>query len=276
MPDCSNDIFSTHTQRLLGQLAHIVARKYTGPRGDPHHPESKLHSAENLMLLCAHHHQQIDSNVPEFSVEHLQNLKQRHESRIARILAEARPWRVPWSIVYYLNIPRIAMLAALQGVPLPEISIPRFAFLHELDWELAPVLYSFSTILERASVSAIPLKQVTRITSDLCAGIFSFSSSCWKKNIPSQADLTSEYKLAGTFIRDPYIYFRHKGTTVVVAINPKWITTATSFNDLTGPGKTATLDGLVQLKKYDARQDSAVFTPIIFGQRQTDVFCDYQ
>lgn len=52
-------------------------------------------------------------------------------------------------------------------------------------------------------------------------------------------------------------------------VDPRWITTSTSFNDLTQRGKTSRIDGLAQLKRIEHNSDVAVFTPLMFGLRLT-------
>ena len=41
----------------VGEQAHIRSYKTNGPRYDPDYPKSKLHTYENLILLCPTHHE---------------------------------------------------------------------------------------------------------------------------------------------------------------------------------------------------------------------------
>ena len=84
---------SNFTQKsvYLGEKAHIVGRSKNArsPRGDSELPAEARDDADNLLMLCASCHNEIDSrpNLDDFSVGRLRALKQRHESRVAQILA---------------------------------------------------------------------------------------------------------------------------------------------------------------------------------------------
>jgi hypothetical protein len=59
-------------------------------------------------------------------------MKARHEEAVAQVLSTAQPWRRHWNIIYYLNIPRLSMFAAMSGVSLNIPVVREFKFLHEL------------------------------------------------------------------------------------------------------------------------------------------------
>ena len=64
-------------------IAHIIADKPTGPRGDPVLSRQLRFELSNLMLLCDRHHRLIDhEQVDEHSVERLSRMKEQHEQRI--------------------------------------------------------------------------------------------------------------------------------------------------------------------------------------------------
>ncbi|MFJ9155151.1 HNH endonuclease [Streptomyces sp. NPDC102270] len=73
----------------LGELAHIVGRS-TGaqsPRGGHPLDLARRDDADNLMLLCASDHGEIDApgGLAAFTVEKLRRLKQVHEDRIRHL-----------------------------------------------------------------------------------------------------------------------------------------------------------------------------------------------
>jgi len=45
----------------LGEIAHIVGESVNGPRGASSLSAEERNRCENLILLCAHHHQLIDA-----------------------------------------------------------------------------------------------------------------------------------------------------------------------------------------------------------------------
>jgi len=64
-------------------IAHIVADKPTGPRGDKSLSKLLKNDISNLMLLCDPHHRLVDiADVQGHPVERLQEMKKRHERRI--------------------------------------------------------------------------------------------------------------------------------------------------------------------------------------------------
>jgi hypothetical protein len=64
-------------------IAHIIADKPMGPRGDPVLSKQLRFELSNLMLLCDRHHRLIDhEQVNEHSVERLSRMKEQHEHRI--------------------------------------------------------------------------------------------------------------------------------------------------------------------------------------------------
>lgn len=70
----------------LGELAHIVAQTASAkaPRGLDDLPTEERDRAENLLLACAHCHNDIDkkSQARRLDVDWLRGLKKRHEARI--------------------------------------------------------------------------------------------------------------------------------------------------------------------------------------------------
>lgn len=80
-PDCRQELIAEMTAAegvyLVGQEAHIVGQSPDGPRGESDLTERDTY--ENLVLLCAHHHITIDSDVSAYPVEKLLTMKADHE-----------------------------------------------------------------------------------------------------------------------------------------------------------------------------------------------------
>lgn len=74
----------------LGNIAHIVAKSFDGPRGDDPMPIPERDRHPNLMLLCTAHHQLIDSRESELTYpkERLLAMKETHEERVEKRLGE--------------------------------------------------------------------------------------------------------------------------------------------------------------------------------------------
>ncbi|MFF3645328.1 SAVED domain-containing protein [Streptomyces sp. NPDC002564] len=73
----------------LGELAHIVGRGSTvrSPRGEHPLDRAQREDADNLMLLCADQHDEVDAagGLELFTVEKLRRVKQDHEDRIRHV-----------------------------------------------------------------------------------------------------------------------------------------------------------------------------------------------
>lgn len=64
-----------------GKVCHIKGANPTGARYDPGQVEADRHHFNNLILLCANHHDVIDDDVEAYTVERLRKMKIDHESR---------------------------------------------------------------------------------------------------------------------------------------------------------------------------------------------------
>lgn len=75
----------TLTEINLAEMAHIVAFKEVGPRGDSEMRPEDIHSIDNLMLLCHDCHKLIDDNPTLYPVSTLKIYKQSHEAQILHV-----------------------------------------------------------------------------------------------------------------------------------------------------------------------------------------------
>jgi hypothetical protein len=83
-PGCSTPLISA-TGVVVGQVAHINAQSAGGPRYDASQTTEQRHGFDNLILLCAVHHIEIDAdgNLGVYTVERLSAIKQAHEEEAA-------------------------------------------------------------------------------------------------------------------------------------------------------------------------------------------------
>lgn len=78
---------SSSEKSLVGEQCHIVSGRPNGPRHDPAFPEELIDSLENLLVLCAVHHKQVDDLVDAFPALKLRQLKADHEAWVERQLS---------------------------------------------------------------------------------------------------------------------------------------------------------------------------------------------
>lgn len=82
----------TTNNAKLADIAHIVARSVSGPRGDDPMPLTERNNIGNLILACTKHHRMIDNKklVSQFPKDLLMQYKQDHEARI-HLLTDMKP-----------------------------------------------------------------------------------------------------------------------------------------------------------------------------------------
>lgn len=124
---CNKYLFKhhlTHTPGNFAQMAHIVAFKEDGPRGNTANRPPDINDIENLMLLCPEDHHFIDTHAADYSREVLQKFKQHHEERIFRLTGIKADFRT--------TIVQLKALIGGQSVAIPVADIhgavaPRYA-----------------------------------------------------------------------------------------------------------------------------------------------------
>ena len=83
---CDRPIFVQGETRLVGEIAHIRARKEGGPRFDPNQTAEDNRSVDNLIAVCKEHGDVIDAdeNLEIYMVERLHEMKREHEAKMER------------------------------------------------------------------------------------------------------------------------------------------------------------------------------------------------
>jgi SMODS-associated and fused to various effectors sensor domain len=84
----------TQAEFNAAYIAHIIADKPDGPRGDPLLSEQLKQDIGNLMLVCDAHHRLVDiADVKGHSADRLRAMKRRHEERIELLTSIAEDKR---------------------------------------------------------------------------------------------------------------------------------------------------------------------------------------
>ena len=68
----------------IGEMAHIIAKSVKGARGGED-LSGNMNSYDNLILLCANHHSEVDQNPEVYTVKKLHNIKLEHENNVASL-----------------------------------------------------------------------------------------------------------------------------------------------------------------------------------------------
>lgn len=90
-PDCKIDLVmdesETDDPSVVGEEAHIVARKKNGPRGISELTKEQRDKYNNLILLCSVHHKVIDDQETTYTIELLKQYKKEHENWVNQNLS---------------------------------------------------------------------------------------------------------------------------------------------------------------------------------------------
>ncbi len=72
---CKASVFEGEVH--IGEMAHVIAKNSGGPRGDVNNTNNN--SYDNLILLCANHHIEVDKRPSYYTVDKLKSIKRDHE-----------------------------------------------------------------------------------------------------------------------------------------------------------------------------------------------------
>lgn len=79
---CKINLFESNVN--IGEMAHIIAKSPGGARG-AEQVVGDINSYENLILLCANHHTEVDNSPSHYTTERLRSIKSEHERYIASV-----------------------------------------------------------------------------------------------------------------------------------------------------------------------------------------------
>ncbi|MGD8204428.1 HNH endonuclease [Pantoea sp. FN0305] len=116
---CKISLFENEVH--VGEMAHVIAKKSGGARGDALRINDN--SYDNLILLCANHHSEVDQNPEHFTVDLLKAIKKEHEDFIANstdfssFAANKRESDIVFLNAYFYYTPFFRMLSFLSDLP---------------------------------------------------------------------------------------------------------------------------------------------------------------
>lgn len=81
---CKISVFENSVH--IGEMAHMIAKSINGPRGGEVVVGGR-DSYDNLILLCANHHLEVDQNPYFYTTSKLREIKNDHEEYVSRVLS---------------------------------------------------------------------------------------------------------------------------------------------------------------------------------------------
>lgn len=156
-PECERDLIGKE-DNIQGEICHIVARNEGGPRWRTDFLED-IDGEENLISLCSEHHKIIDDFPEKYTEELIHQYKSEHEEIVRARMNIGEPWKVNFSQIYYMHIPRIEMLAALKGI--------NFDGEIQRDNAFSPIaaLYALCKAVSSSNISGLISKRSTLLSS---------------------------------------------------------------------------------------------------------------
>lgn len=251
---------------LVGEVAHIVAEKNDGPRGDSELDLTARNSERNLLLLCLSHHKVIDDDPNSYDVDKLLEIKNAHESWVSHNLTSNPVWDTKLHQMYYINVPRLSLLCSRYGYSLDLSHYGRIEALHELGWELNGLMGGFSKLLSAVELKAIPIEAALTQLEKMQGTYVSFDRRFRTKNI-SMPSSPSGYKTAfkSDLSKDPHIYTKIGDYKVVAYIDRRWITTTTAFCKFRPSSGQNDFAGIAFVNSVDTDAKIVSITPYVVG-----------
>lgn len=216
----------------------------------------------NLILLCDKHHKMAHKGVIDRKA--LKEHKKLLRGGSKDIDIQQKPWQSNVSQLYYINVPRLAVLSEMLGYKINQTYFEKLDSLNSLDGQLARVLYQFGTLLEKIHPLTTDLESVDPRNDDYIGLTVSYSRRFYTKFVPGYDDFVNgKYKIHGDYSKDPQIYCKIDGYKAILLIDPRWMAFTTSFvNMKAGNGKFA---GLCTIKDIYHEDEVLLATPIIIG-----------
>ena len=246
---------------FLGDVAHIHAKRDGGPRADSSLTGEERDHPDNLFLLCLDHHKVVDDHPEVYTVEKLKEIRGSHLSWVRQKLSNGTPWTNEIYNFFYINLPRMVMLAEVMGCGIDDPSLFHISDLNKLGGGYIPLMRSLRPVIERTHPNVLALDSLS-FTGDEVGVIVSFDQRFRTKNLGKA--LTKGFAgFTGDVAEDPHIYTDCNGYKVVMPIDPRWVTTSTAGVHLSsGQGL---FSGLSVVNSIDVKNKIVMCSPLLIG-----------
>ncbi len=263
-PNCYAELTDYNSDAILGNICHIRGLKRGSPRHDSNYPTEKINLYENLILLCRNHHIIVDTD--SYSVKKLLELKSNHERDLRVKQMVGNPLQLGVSTIFYLNIPRLSILAAQLGYDIDSNFLKGVGSLIETGFEIGKILQKFKTLLHSIHPNTTKLDLIQSLDKSLIGLTVLFNREFEGKNIPDVDQVEhGYYKMSSKIELTPQIFSQFENFKLILTIDPKWITTSTGFVGLDEPGVYGELTGIAIIKSVDEENQIILASPLVIG-----------
>lgn len=246
---------------FLGDVAHIHARRDGGPRADSSLSSEDRDHPDNLFLLCLNHHKLVDDHPNAYPVERLFEIKDLHLSWVQSQLANGTPWTSDIYNFFYINLPRVLMLAEVVGCKIDEPALFYVTNFNALGGGYIQLIQLVKPVIEKVHPNVITLDLLSLTDKDVGL-IVKFDKRFRTKGLGKV--LTNGFSgFTGDLRKDPHIYTDCNKYKLVMPIDPHWITTTTAGVHLSsGQG---VFSGLCVVNSIDDRNKIVLCSPLVIG-----------
>lgn len=272
-PDCRRQTSGPALEPIdkavsVGRACHIHAASLGGPRYDPSQSDDLRRSIENGIWLCAICSDLIDKNGgADYSAQTLLDWKRAAEEEARARLEQGNQidpvWAKNFSALIYVNLPRLAQIALLKGIPTALPYMPSDEYLFNID-DLggARATMAVENVIASLALRAVPLDDVIDASSDLTGLVVEFETIfhtkngiSWQHGRPSTPP--SNWK------NGPHIWTKLGKRRLVLPYDPRWITTGTAIATFRA-GKRK-LGGMALVKEGDPNEEVVLASPLLIG-----------
>ena len=247
--------------RIIGEMAHIVAQSEQGPRGHSKLDQEERDSYGNLILLCPKCHTMIDKDPDTWSVEKLLEMKREHEAWVLSRLAQGAVWQRDFLGIHYVNFFRLLCELSIQGIfmTVDGLDVNSVRSLRGLGWK--EMLYVIEVVKECIPVwrpHAVDL--FNDITDKNIGNRVKFEAFFKRKN--GAALYSKSYTWQGDIEKDPHIHCKVDKREAYFPLDPCWVTTNTAFSAFEDDDDVK-LAGLGVIKQITNKR--ILVSPLIIG-----------
>jgi hypothetical protein len=278
-PGCSRSTVgpsqsSNDRQVVTGEAAHICAASLGGARFDPKQTPEDRSSIENAIWLCGTCAGLVDKNSgADYPIYKLRHWKQQAEHKaLAAQVAPSHPqefiWDSGFAAISYINVPRLAMWSAGGGLDVDLSVLDDVANLHDLRWGLNRVLHDVRGILNEMSFQAVSIDDIPRISGDFTGATMAFDRQFFTKNGADLPEDGPQKPISTQWTKAPHIHCKIGSWRVVVAYDPKWLTTTTAYAEFRRGNRR--FKGIGIVKEVDQAQRLVIISPMVMGTPKPD------